>query len=278
MPDAADPVPPLAPVRSPLRGGSSVSGGSSPPGGEPVPGDPGDSPAPPTGLSLPARLCLLAWGADGFGRAEAAVHRLVRAGALTELAQRGLLVDDGGIATPVDLDARSGDPVLDGLLDLVRESLPRRWRTWVTSRPRYTFVEVREQLAAAGHLRVGRRRVLGVFPAADHALRSVTVAQGLRARARQVLAGPSPAAEIGERDAALAVLAAAAGLCTTAPPGRADHVDRAGRGGRVEELIERSAARSPALCGVVREIRTALIVAADADADAAETRRPADGR
>ncbi|WP_336886032.1 GOLPH3/VPS74 family protein [Streptomyces mexicanus] len=277
MPDAADPVPPLAPSGSPLCGGSPVSGGPSLPGGEPVPGDPGDSPVPPPGLSLPARLCLLAWGFDGSGRPGPVVHRLVRAGALIELAQRGLLVDDGGIATPVDLDARTGDPVLDGLLDLVRESLPRRWRTWVTSRPRYTFVELREQLAAAGHLRVGRRRVLGVFPAANHALRSVTVAEGLRARARQVLAGPSPAAEIGERDAALAVLAAAAGLCTTAPPGRAD---RAGRGRRVEELIERSAARSPALCGVVREIRTALIVAADADADtdAAEARGPADDR
>jgi hypothetical protein len=233
-----------------------------------VSGDPGD----PPGLSLPARLCLLAWGADGSGRAEAAVHRLVRAGALTELAQRGLLVDDDGIATPVDLDARSGDPVLDGLLDLVRESLPRRWRTWVTSRPRYTFVQLREQLAAEGHLRVGRRRVLGVFPATDHALRSVTVAEGLRARARQVLAGPSPATEIGERDAALAVLAGAAGLCTTAPPDRADRADRAGRGRRVGELIERSGAGRPALCGVVREIRTALIEAA------AEARSPADGR
>ncbi|GAA2907339.1 GOLPH3/VPS74 family protein [Streptomyces mexicanus] len=265
MPDPADLVPPLAPGGSPLRGGSSVSGGSSLRGGEPVSGDPGD----PPGLSLPARLCLLAWGADGSGRAEAAVHRLVRAGALTELAQRGLLVDDDGIATPVDLDARSGDPVLDGLLDLVRESLPRRWRTWVTSRPRYTFVQLREQLAAEGHLRVGRRRVLGVFPATDHALRSVTVAEGLRARARQVLAGPSPAAEIGERDAALAVLAGAAGLCTAAPPDRADRADR---GGRVGELIERSGAGRPALCGVVREIRTALIEAA------AEARSPADGR
>ncbi|MCZ9342288.1 GPP34 family phosphoprotein, partial [Streptomyces sp. TRM76130] len=58
-------------------------------------------------LSPPARLFLLAGDA-------APPHRLVRAGALAELARCGLLVDDDGIVTPVDLDSRTGDPVLDG--------------------------------------------------------------------------------------------------------------------------------------------------------------------
>lgn len=56
-------------------------------------------------LSLPARLCLLAWDPERSSAAETArVHHLVRAGALTELAQRGLLTDDEGIATPADLE------------------------------------------------------------------------------------------------------------------------------------------------------------------------------
>lgn len=78
-------------------------------------------------LSLPARLYLLAW--DTTRNELAGTTHLVRAGALTELAQRGLLVDDDGIATPVDMDSGTGDAVLDGLLELVRESRPHRWRS-----------------------------------------------------------------------------------------------------------------------------------------------------
>src|SRR5262249_28237747 len=61
-------------------------------------------------LSLPARLCLLAW--DPTGAEAAAAAHLVRAGALTELVRRGLLTDEDGIATPADLDSLTGDAVL----------------------------------------------------------------------------------------------------------------------------------------------------------------------
>ncbi|MDH6626381.1 hypothetical protein M2271_004198 [Streptomyces sp. LBL] len=77
-------------------------------------------------LSLPARRCLLARESTevtGAGR----LPPLVRAGALVELAQHGLLTDEDGIATPADLDSGTGDPVLDGLLDLARESRPHHW-------------------------------------------------------------------------------------------------------------------------------------------------------
>lgn len=86
----------------------------------------------PTGsLSLPARLYLLAWDTTKLKVTDAAhLPHLVRAGALTELAQRGLLADVDGIATPTDPDAQTGDPVLDGLLELVEESRPHRWKTW----------------------------------------------------------------------------------------------------------------------------------------------------
>ncbi|MEV5517300.1 GPP34 family phosphoprotein, partial [Streptomyces flaveolus] len=115
-------------------------------------------------LSLPARLCLLAWDPARPGGADTArLRHLVRAGALAELARRGLLTDDDGIATPVDLDSRTGDAVLDGLLDLVRESMPRRWRAWVRSYARVTFDAVREQLVADGYLRAEKKRVLGAW-------------------------------------------------------------------------------------------------------------------
>ncbi|WNM31577.1 GPP34 family phosphoprotein [Streptomyces sp. Li-HN-5-11] len=214
----------------------------------------------PARLSLPARLYLLAWDTTRLRITGAAhLHHLVRAGALTELAQRGLLVDDDGIATPVDLDARTGDPVLDGLLDLVRESRPRRWKAWVTLRARFTLVAVREQLAAEGCLRAEKRRVLGVFPSVEYALERVALVDALREEARTVLEGPLPAAEVSEGDAALVALAAAAELRTLVPAR-----DRRRHRRRIEELTDRGGAAAPALRRVVREVRTAVVVAAAA--------------
>ncbi|MFI2640527.1 GPP34 family phosphoprotein [Streptomyces sp. NPDC018610] len=227
--------------------------------------DVSDGPLPPSPLSLPARLCLLAWDTDRQHAPDAPhLCHLVRAGALTELALSGLLVDDDGVATPVDLDSRSGDAVLDGLLDLVRESCPRRWGTWVTLRARHTLADLREQLAAEGYLRTERRRVLGLFPSVAYGLERVAAAEALRAEARQALEGARPAAEVAERTAAAVALAAAARLRTVVPdPGR--EPDR----WRVEELAERGAAAAPALRGVVSEVRAALTEATTAPAASA---------
>ncbi|MFC8143277.1 GPP34 family phosphoprotein [Streptomyces paradoxus] len=202
-------------------------------------------------LTLPARLCLLAW--DAAPAAGGAAHRPgpVRAGALVELARRGLLTDEDGIATPTDLDTSTGDAVLDGLLELVRESCPHPWRTWVTLRARVTLDAVREQLVAEGYLRAEKRRVLGVFPSVEYALERTAAVEVLREETRQVLCGPLPVAEISERDAALAVLAAAAGLFGESTPYR-----------RTEELTERAGAATPGLRGIVRELSRAVTAGA----------------
>lgn len=199
-------------------------------------------------LSLPARLCLLAWGA-ARPAADGTAHRPgpVRAAALVELARRGLLTDEDGIATPVDLDASTGDAVLDGLLEVVRESRPHPWRTWVTLRSRVTFDAVREQLVAEGYLRAEKRRVLGVFPSVEYALERGAVVEALREETRQVLRGPLPVAEISGRDAAVAVLAAAAGLLGDSATGR-----------RAAELTERAGAATPGLDTIVREVTRAV--------------------
>jgi hypothetical protein len=211
-------------------------------------------------LSLPARLCLLSWDAARPAAGRTALRPgLVRAGALVELAQRGLLTDVDGIATPVDLDASAGDPVLDGLLDLVRESCPHSWRTWVTLRARVTSDAVREQLVAEGCLRAEKRRVLGVFPSVEYALDRAAVVTALREETRQVLRGPLreetgpvlrgplPAAGISDRDAAVALLAAAADLFGERTPAR-----------RTRELAERAGAARPGLGIIVREVAAAV--------------------
>ncbi|MFF5576224.1 GPP34 family phosphoprotein [Streptomyces luteogriseus] len=199
-------------------------------------------------LTPPARLCLLAWDARGPA-AGATAHRPgpVRAAALVELARRGLLTDEDGIATPVDLDASAGDAVLDGLLELVRESRPHPWRTWVTLRARVTFDAVREQLVAEGFLRAEKRRVLGVFPTVEYALERVAVVEALREETRQILRGTPPVAGLRERDAAVAVLAAAADLLGENTPDR-----------RVGQLTERAGASTPGLGAIVREVSAAV--------------------
>ncbi|MFC8867037.1 GPP34 family phosphoprotein [Streptomyces sp. NPDC057148] len=209
---------------------------------------------PDGSLSLPARLCLLAWDPTRPGATDTArVHHLVRAGALTELARLGLLIDDEGIATPVDLDSRTGDAVLDGLLELVRESAPHRWRTWVRRYARVTFDAAREQLVAEGCLRAERKRVLGVFPSVEYVLARAAAARTLRARTRSVLEGAVPAGEVSEGDAVVAVLAA------TAEPGPLGPAAiRAGREARVAELTEHGAASAPGLREILLEVRGAL--------------------
>ncbi|MFJ8591460.1 GPP34 family phosphoprotein [Streptomyces sp. NPDC093598] len=209
-------------------------------------------------LTLPARLCLLAWDAAGPA-ARGTAHRpdLVRAGALVELAQHGLLTDEDGIATPVDLDASAGDAVLDGLLELVRESCPHPWRTWVTLRARVTFDAVREQLVAEGYLRAEKRRVLGVFPSVEYALERLAVVEALREETREILRGR--VAEVSERDAAVAALAAAAGLLL---PDQEVRVHER----RVEDLLARAGAAGPGPGWAVREVSTAVAPATRAPA------------
>ncbi|MFF7070972.1 GPP34 family phosphoprotein [Streptomyces pseudovenezuelae] len=202
-------------------------------------------------LSLPAHLYLLAWDtskseATGAGQ----VPQLVRAGALTELARRGLLLDVDGIATPVDMDADTGDPVLDGLLELVRESRPHRWRSWVTPHTRITLDAVREQLTAGGQLLARKRRVLGLFPTVEHDLARPAAVEALQEEARQVLRGPLAPVDVTDRDAALVALAAAAELRTVLP--RGEHHEA-----RVEELVERSGQVAPVLRELVHGVRGA---------------------
>ena len=211
----------------------------------------------PTGsLSLPARLYLLAWDTTKLKVTDAAhLPHLVRAGALTELAQRGLLADVDGIATPTDPDAQTGDPVLDGLLELVEESRPHRWKTWVGLRARVTLDAARAQLAADGYLRAEKTRVLGVFPSVEYEIDRVAVVDALRAEARDVLEGPVPVEEVPEQDAALVALAAGAELRTLLSGKEQRQYKQ-----RIEDLVERSGATTPALKKAVQEVRSAVVL------------------
>jgi hypothetical protein len=222
-----------------------------------VTGDKEVSLVPNGSFSLATRLYLLAWDTERMEPTGASyLADLVRAGALIELAQRGMLVDADGVAEPVG-DSRTGDPALDGLLELIEESRPRRWKSWVTFHSTYTLDAVRTQLAEAGYLRKDAWRVLGLFPAARYELDRADVVKSLREDARYVLSGPVAVADVSDHDAALVALGAAAELRTLATgKERKQHKER------IEALTERSGAAAPALKKVIQEVRTAVRVAA----------------
>ncbi|AJE80783.1 hypothetical protein SLNWT_0407 [Streptomyces albus] len=211
-----------------------------------------------TPRSLPACLYLLAWDTgEDRPAAAAGLGRLVRAGALAELAWRGLLADEDGVAVPTDPDAETGQDPLDGLLELVAESRPRTWQEWVGAHTGATRTAVREALVAEGFLRARGHRLLGLLPPGRHVLADPAPVRSLRARARAALCGPVPVAEVGHRAAAMTVLAVDAGLGTFATAGeRAAHQDR------TEALAARGGEAGPALPGVFRELRAAVRAAA----------------
>ncbi|MFF7652195.1 GPP34 family phosphoprotein [Streptomyces sp. NPDC007983] len=215
-------------------------------------------------LSLAATLYLLAFD-PGTGKPVTHVGYLVQAGALTELAQRELLVDAKGRPKPLP-DARTGDPALDGLLELIEESRPRAWGTWVGHQPQLTERAVRDQLRAAGYLRTTTRRVLGLFPVREYALERPELVAGMRDEAVRVLYGGQPAAEVSERDAALIALAAAGGLTTVVT-----HKDLEAHRQRIAELEVRGGAPGAALEGVVDHVRAGLAAAVATALSAATT-------
>ncbi|MEV0090767.1 GPP34 family phosphoprotein [Streptomyces sp. NPDC050738] len=211
-------------------------------------------------LSLAAQLYLLAWDADKRELTGTdCPDCLVRAGALTELVQRGLLVDAEGAAKPVD-DALAGDVALDGLLELIGESRPRSWQTWVGHRSKITLDAVRTQLVDSGHLRAVTSRRLGLFPSTSYELQQPQLVEELRKEARYLLLGTEPADDISDRAAALVALAAAGELRTFAS-GR----ERGQYRTRIDELTERSGATAPELKKVIGEVRTAMTVAITAE-------------
>ncbi|WFB06717.1 GPP34 family phosphoprotein [Streptomyces sp. LX-29] len=211
---------------------------------------------PDGSFSLAAKLYLLAWDPDtGEPGYQGHLPYLVRAGALTELTQRGMLADADGVPRPLP-DAVTGDPPLDALLERIAESRPRSWPSWVTHRARSTLVGVRDELAAAGYLRLTTRRALGLFPVKQVALERADAVRALRVDARRVLREEEGVAEVAPEDAALIALAAAGELRTVVT---AD--DARTRKARIVALEQRSQRAAPGAARPVAEVRRGVAVA-----------------
>ncbi|MFF8829725.1 GPP34 family phosphoprotein [Streptomyces sp. NPDC015131] len=195
-------------------------------------------------LSLPASLYLLAWNTDkGKLTSTDTIGYVVRAGALAELALRGLLTDADGWPAPV-AGAPTGERALDELLELIAGSRPLAWKGWINQGVKPTLVAVREQLTDAGHLDSGSRRLGGLVPVPAEELRSAGTADELRERAVRALRAEGPGTEVSDRDAALVALAAAGGLRTVVSEAETRAYQQrlvalAGRGGPAFEALRR---------------------------------------
>lgn len=207
-------------------------------------------------FSLATTLYLLAWDPEtGERTATATLPFLVRAGALTELVQREMLTDrDGKAAAAADM--RTGDPVLDGLLDTVAAARPHTWQAWVWYQVRLTEAAVRRQLVAHGYLGMRQRRILGTYRGREYSLEAPGAVAGMRADAVALLRDGRPPAELSVQDAALVALAAAGQLRTVVTA-----ADAIAYQDRIAELAKHGGTGMPEPAKALSEVRLGLVTA-----------------
>jgi hypothetical protein len=180
------------------------------------------------------------------------LHHLVRTAALEELLLTERIRDaDGKVAVVARGD--TGDPVLDDLLRLIRDSSkPRNWKHWVSKQGSRTRNAVREQLEVERVIKVERRRVLGLIPHSHVTMRDARPAKALQQTAARALTGVTPTTQLNPRAVALAAIAALGELDTVAR-GKVRRENRE----RIKELVALSGPAVPALKKVLSDEQAA---------------------
>ncbi|WP_329562246.1 GOLPH3/VPS74 family protein [Kitasatospora sp. NBC_01266] len=201
--------------------------------------------------TLPGRLYLLAYPPDSDRlRYRSDLDLLLRAAALTDLLQRGLLADRDGRPEPDGPAPSRLDPVLVTVLDEVAESRPRRWEHWVRVKGRAIKPAVRDRLGEQGYLDLVEHRVLGLFPTLRPVPREPDVRRRLAAEFEAAFT--RPAAEVEPCQAAAVALAAAGEMRTVLSRQR----QRAERD-RIAELTARTGPVPRALRSAIQGRRAA---------------------
>ncbi|MCK9900439.1 GPP34 family phosphoprotein [Frankia sp. Cpl3] len=187
--------------------------------------------------SLPARLYLLAYNLEKDQLyPNRRLGRALRAAALVELETDGWLVDDegrvrvaaappGGRVAGAGPTPRGGSGRADPLVAAVYrqvEGAPvaRSWADWIGHEHRAAVVETRDDLEAAGWIRVARGRALGVFPTSAVVLLPRAEVRAVNRAAGPVLRGEVAPADADPDLARLVALAAAGDVITLVSAGQ----------------------------------------------------------
>ncbi|MFG1706359.1 GPP34 family phosphoprotein [Nonomuraea sp. M3C6] len=164
------------------------------------------------GESLPRSAFLLAFDL----RKEKLANRrelgyLLRAAALAELMMGGNLADESGKARAVTAPAADAGSLQVAVWEQIASSPPRSWRGWIGKDRSHAYRLVRDELAAAGLIRVERRRIL-LFPVERITPRRPYVSRRLAERVGRAVRGSQPIGRLGPDVRVLAALAIAARL------------------------------------------------------------------
>ena len=203
--------------------------------------------------TLPARVYLTAYDAERKKLTRTSrLHHLVRAAALEELQLRGLITDNDGKVAVVGR-ARTGDPVLDGVLDLIRDAgKPKPWKHWVGKSATKTLEAQRDQLAGERVVRVERRKVFRLIPYTAVTVRDTRSSKALQKTALRALTGVTPTTHLDQRDVALAAISAVGELDTVCKGSV-----RRERRDRIKELVALSGPAVPALKKLIADEQAA---------------------
>lgn len=195
-------------------------------------------------LSLPDRLYLLA------RRRGTDFAMVLRAAALTELWQRGLIEDRDGRPAPGAVPPRSLDPYLARVLESLGDSRSRSWRRCVGRARGRERRAVRDSLAERGVIELEERRILGTIPFLSPVAADGQLPEALRTAVTATL--EDPAESVTPEQAALIALAAA-GDVRSVLSRRQRRTQRA----RLADLTARSGPAVPALRAALRARRVA---------------------
>ena len=203
-----------------------------------------------TSAGLPTRAYLIAYDVERQKLTGNSPNELVQAAALVQLSLAGLLTDENGKAQASG--GRTGDPVLDSLLDRISDSRLRSWKHWVTSDPKLTHRAIRDRLAAERLITVEDKPMLGLIPRQLVTVLDTRIVGQLITETRSAVISGTPVDRVGPEPAALAAMVAAVELNTVfSSRERREHRDK------IKELAERSGPVVKALRKAVEEQQSA---------------------
>jgi hypothetical protein len=179
---------------------------------------------------------------------------LVRAAALAELARRGAATEDATGRVRVALADPTGDRALDALLTELGDR-PRTWKSWIRRSRDVTLEAVEEQLTVLGVTTMADRDPDGpVVPYRPVAVDDPREALELQMRVGELVRGSAPLAQAPYGDAVLAALAAHGHLRLVL-----SRHDRRTHAGRIAQLTDRLAGRTPGLARAVARLNLTVV-------------------